>query len=203
MKEFVKKDMLYVKAYHKLNFVLALFFVLVSVFLNDSTFFAVYAVLMLSLISLSLINYDESEQFIYYALSIPKGREKLVASKYISNIIMSIGIVAVTALIYTTKLVGNEKSVEDVFQLLSMQIFASLLLPTFILPFNFAFGVKKGRLPSVLAAGLIFGATTVLGLEYGGGDLPDFMPLLIAIISLILYAGSFYISITIYKKKSF
>lgn len=204
MKEFIKKDMLYIKAYHKFNLLISLVFILSAAARMGNNFFAIYGVLFLTMISASLISYDETEQFIFYAVSIPKGREKLVSSKYISNLIVcACGIFTALLFFLAMGWIKAEGETENMCMLLSALCVVSMGIPAIMMPFNFALGVKKGRLPGMLAIGAIFGAITYLGILFDNGSVADYALLLIALGSLVLYGVSWCISLKIYKRKSF
>lgn len=204
MKEFIKKDMLYIKAYHKFNLLFSMVFILSAAASLGNNYFAVYGVVFLAMISSSLISYDETEQFVFYAISLPKGREKLVSSKYISNLIIcACGILAALVFYLIRFWTKADWEIENMCLMLSILCFVGMGIPAFMLPFDFALGVKKGRLPSIVVIGFIFGLITYLGLVYDGGGMPNFVLLLIVLASFILYAVSWCISLKIYKKKSF
>lgn len=199
MKEFIKKDMLYIKAYHKMNLIISLLFVISAAVNFGNNFFAAYGMLFLTMISTALMSYDESEQFIYYAVSLPKGRSKLVSSKYISNLILCAGGLLLAVISY---FIGGRDD-GTLLTLLTMLIFVSLTVPSFMLLFNFALGTKKGRLPGILALGAVFGVAAYFGAVNVEGGLPLLTAFAIVAVSSVLYAVSWCISIIIYKKKSF
>ncbi len=199
MKEFIKKDMLYIKAYHKMNLIISLLFVISAAVNFGNNFFAAYGMLFLTMISTALMSYDESEQFIYYAVSLPKGRSKLVSSKYISNLILCAGGLLLAVISY---FIGGRDD-GTLLTLLTMLIFVSLTVPSFMLLFNFALGTKKGRLPGILALGAVFGVAAYFGAVNVEGGLPLLTAFAIVAVSSALYAVSWCISLIIYKKKSF
>ncbi len=202
MKEFIKKDMLYIKAYHKMNLIISLLFIISAAVNFGNNLLAAYGMLFLTMISTALISYDESEQFIYYAVSLPKGRSKLVSSKYISNLILCAGGLLLAVISY---FIGGRDD-GTLLMLLTMLIFVSMTVPSFMLLFNFVLGTKKGRLPGILALGAVFGAAGVaanFGIANGEGGLPLLTAFTIAAVSSVLYAVSWCIALIIYKKKSF
>lgn len=199
MKEFIKKDMLYIKAYHKMNLIISLLFIISAAVNFGNNFFAAYGMLFLTMISTALMSYDESEQFIYYAVSLPKGRSKLVSSKYISNLILCAGGLLLAVISY---FIGGRDD-GTLLTLLTMLIFVSLTVPSFMLLFNFALGTKKGRLPGILALGAVFGIAAYFGAVNGEGGLPLLTAFTIVAVSSALYAVSWCIALIIYKKKSF
>lgn len=204
MREFIKKDMLYTKAYHKFNLIISMVFIISAAANFGNNFFTVYGVLFLSMVSISIMSYDEAEQFVYYALSIPKGREKLVGSKYLSNFILCAGGIVLAVVIWDICFITEGTvDIKKLFMLISMLLFVSLTIPAFMLPFNFALGVKKGRTPGFLALGVIFGLVALIGIINDEIGLPGYAPLLIALVAFVLYAVSWHISLKIYKKKSF
>lgn len=171
-------------------------------FSQDGMFYSIYSCLIVSLLPTTLLSYDERDKWDVYAQSLPFSKARLVSSKYLIGLL---GCIASLFIIILLKSIFQHSSLSVYF---SLALTGSLVLmaPAIVLPFMFRFGVEKGRvLYTVLvvaicaAGGFVSSALSdsAIVAKISGNTLIMLIPL----ISLLLYAASWLISIKLYKSK--
>ncbi len=208
MKGLVLKDIYMAVKYCRIYFLIAVVFAVVYVW-SDNLFLAAYPVLLASAVSVNLLSYDEKSKWSSYAGTFPYTRAQLVAAKYIVTLLA----LGVSVLLMGLGFAAHMLVVGD-FQLSKLLTFFGLLVcvgfasPSFMLPIIFRFGVEKGRI--AYYAVLVFfcaavGALGVVGPDAGVLDLPVAQNagvlLAAALIGVVLFAGSWFLSVRIYAKR--
>ncbi len=171
-------------------------------FSQQGMFYSIYSCLIVSLLPTTLLSYDERDKWDVYAQSLPFSKARLVSSKYLIGLL---GCIASLFIIVLLKSIFQHSSLSVYF---SLALTGSLVLmaPAIVLPFMFRFGVEKGRvLYTVLvvavcaAGGFVSSALSdsAIVAKISGNTLI----MLIPVISLLLYAASWLISIKLYKSK--
>lgn len=199
----LKKDLYVADKTGRLLLVLALVFSLLP---SLRSFGCTYA-MMLVMIPLNAIAYDEKSRWDRYAAMLPYRAEQLVWSKYLLAYLFTLlggAIIVVSAAIQ-----GAATGAADWRETLEMtaMLAGSMLFVTALgLPALYRFGAEKGRYVMILVMGVGVGAALALMGIFGElPALPD-LPLPAAILGLaVLAAGatyvSFRVSVGFYKKR--
>ena len=166
----------------------------------------VYPILMAAIIPMSLISYDERDQWTHYSGALPYSRKQLVSVKYLVGLIFLMGAFLVVMAVWTVKAV-----IQNTFSLGNFLAIGGILLPigfigpSLLLPVVFKFGAEKGRIAfyviigAICAAGVLLTGVNIQGEDFGGyGEL---WQVLICAASLILYLASWKISIIFYTRR--
>jgi len=201
----VIKDILNLKNSFRTSLLILALFSFMAYQSQDPTYLMGMFVLIMSIQSISSISYDELAKWDVYALTMPISRVKLVISKYILSIMLSIiALIISGAISYFVILpTSNMNTIE--FLLSSYLVFASsILLLSVLLPLIYRYGVEKSR----LLIFIVISIPVLIGIFFSkiGIDLPDENQLRTIfkvspfIIIALLFISSF-ISCRIYKNK--
>ena len=187
------------------------FLVIVAVFLavsftgDDNIFFLIYHIMIASVIPMTLVSYDEHDKCTAYSGTLPYTRAQLVSTKYLVG--MCFGSVAflISMAATTVRMILGGGFVLEQFALVGTALLVlGCLGPALILPYVFKYGAEKGRMAFYITIGLFTAAATVLaGIGFqvqvmGGGLWPLAV---VAGVSILLYALSWWLSIRFYQKR--
>ncbi|OUP62853.1 hypothetical protein B5F12_09340 [Pseudoflavonifractor sp. An176] len=187
------------------------FIVIVAVFLavsftgDDNIFFLIYPIMIASVIPMTLVSYDEHDKWTAYSGTLPYTRAQLVSTKYLVG--MCFGSVAflISMAATTVRMILGGGFVLEQFALVGTALLVlGCLGPALILPYVFKYGAEKGRMAFYITIGLFTAAATVLaGIGFqvqvmGGGLWPLAV---VAGVSILLYALSWWLSIRFYQKR--
>lgn len=187
------------------------FLVIVAVFLavsftgDDNIFFLIYPIMIASVIPMTLVSYDEHDKWTAYSGTLPYTRAQLVSTKYLVG--MCFGSVAflISMAATTVRMILGGGFVLEQFALVGTALLVlGCLGPALILPYVFKYGAEKGRMAFYITIGLFTAAATVLaGIGFqvqvmGGGLWPLAV---VAGVSILLYALSWWLSIRFYQKR--
>ena len=172
---------------------------------QDPTYLMGVFVLMMSIQSISSISYDELAKWDIYALTMPISRVKLVISKYILSIMLSIIALIISGTIAYLVILPTSNMNRLEFLLSAYLVFAiSTLLLSVLLPLIYKYGVEKSR----LLIFVVISIPVLIGIFFSkiGIGLPDenqlrnLFKVSPFIIIVLLFISSF-ISCRIYKNK--
>lgn len=187
------------------------FLVIVAVFLavsfsgDDNIFFLIYPIMIASVIPMTLVSYDEHDKWTAYSGTLPYTRAQLVSTKYLVG--MCFGTVAflISMAATTVRMILGGGFVLEQFAVVGTALLVlGCLGPALILPYVFKYGAEKGRMAFYITIGLFTAAATVLaGIGFqvqvmGGGLWPLAV---VAGVSILLYALSWWLSIRFYQKR--
>ena len=187
------------------------FIVIVAVFLavsftgDDNIFFLIYPIMIASVIPMTLVSYDEHDKWTAYSGTLPYTRAQLVSTKYLVG--MCFGSVAflISMAATTVRMILGGGFVLEQFAVVGTALLVlGCLGPALILPYVFKYGAEKGRMAFYITIGLFTAAATVLaGIGFqvqvmGGGLWPLAV---VAGVSILLYALSWWLSIRFYQKR--
>lgn len=177
--------------------VIAVFFAL-SFFGRNSQFFILYPLMMVSLVPVTLLSYDERDGWDKYSLTLPCTRAQLVSAKYLIGLIFG-GVVFL--LVELLLLIGL--SMGGNFDFLSMSsalLLMGLLGPSILMPFVFKFGSEKGRIAYYFVLALLFAVIAFL-IGMGFYEYLNGFSWLVIAAAVLLYLGSWRLSIHFYEKR--
>lgn len=147
MKALLLKDAYQLKAYCKSMLLVVGVFGVVSVFSQDNLFFFAYPIIMMGLLPVSMLSYDERSHWNDFCGCLPVSRAVIVGEKYLLGLLL----VVPTAVLLTalrglgTAIAGNFDLV-GLTQLGGLTLALGLLSIELCMPFFFKFGVEKGRI---------------------------------------------------------
>ena len=174
---------------------------------NMGSFMAVYAMIMCSMMGMSLVQLDEASHWNLYAQALPATRKDQVSSKYAVTLLCFGVVLALFAVIFVIlALLGRMTWAMAGVQTAVLAVLG-LLAPAFSMPAMFRWGSNKGRvifLAVIIAvscgAGVFFSA-----FPFDSSGLPDLpVPVLIALAALIpvaLFIGSWTLAVRWYEKR--
>lgn len=207
---FIKKDLLVMKNNLKYFLLMILVFAFFSRESNIIYFIPIFISIM---IFITTFSYDDYNKWNTYAITLPLSREKIVLAKYMTSLLLMVGTVLITFLLsFVIGTVNHSFDFDEVFPMLFGGLFALVLLQSFMYPLIYKFGTEKGRI------GLFVGVFAVSGLvgylvNHVKIDTTAFTGfiqffnqygiLLLSIVMVILFVGSYFVSKRIYLKKEF
>lgn len=207
---FIKKDLLVMKNNLKYFLLMILVFAFFSRESNIIYFIPIFISIM---IFITTFSYDDYNKWNTYAITLPLSREKIVLAKYFTSLLLMVGTVLITFLLsFVIGTVNHSFHFDEVFPMLFGGLFALVLLQSFMYPLIYQFGTEKGRI------GLFVGVFAVSGLvgylvNHVKIDTTAFTGfiqffnqygiLLLSIVMVILFVGSYFVSKRIYLKKEF
>ena len=207
---FIKKDLLVMKNNLKYFLLMILVFAFFSRESNIIYFIPIFISIM---IFITTFSYDDYNKWNTYAITLPLSREKIVLAKYLTSLLLMVGTVLITFLLsFVIGTVNHSFDFDEVFPMLFGGLFALVLLQSFMYPLIYKFGTEMGRI------GLFVGVFAVSGLvgylvnhvKIDTTALTGFIQffnqygiLLLSIVMVILFVGSYFVSKRIYLKKEF
>lgn len=207
---FIKKDLLVMKNNLKYFLLMILVFAFFSRESNIIYFIPIFISIM---IFITTFSYDDYNKWNTYAITLPLSREKIVLAKYMTSLLLMVGTVLITFLLsFVIDTINHSFDFDEVFPMIFGGLFALVLLQSFMYPLIYKFGTEKGRI------GLFVGVFAVSGLvgylvNHVKIDTTAFTGfiqffnqygiLLLSIVMVILFVGSYFVSKRIYLKKEF
>ena len=208
MKGLILKDLYMTVKYCKVNIIIALIWILLSLGLglSNGLFIAFYAVFLCDVIPSSLLAYDEKSRWVQYSETMPYTRAQIVSEKYVIELIIHVAILILIGTAHAVALI-----IGYTFDFASFAVFMMLIstMPlissVIVLPFMFKYGTEKGRLVHLIMVVVVVMAGNLTS-KMINNDVPEGVELLstilaTCIICLALFALSWYLSIVFYKNR--
>lgn len=206
MKGLLKKDFLMIGKHCRLLAAMCLIFAVVGGFAVDDTnfFFMVYPVLLGGIMPITLLSYDERAHWDLSCASLPISRATVVHERYLLCLLCFGVFFLLTLLSHALALLPKGRGAE-LGQLVGVLFLLGLTGPSLMLPICFRWGVEKARIlyyvliGGIVAAGMIFSAELM-----GRSALHTFGGMLLApVITLLVFAVSWLLSVKLYQKREF
>ena len=167
---------------------------------ENNSFFMFYGLIMLPIVNISLISYDERSHWDSFLETTPISRSTAVTEKYLLNLLLLLlwsPVVLAVYLIQSANL-GNP------VQAICICAYMALFFPAVIYPFIFALGSEKGRFAYFI---FIFAAMAIVAagvslMDQGAFVIPDELSLILLLPPIAAYLISWRVSIALYKKRS-
>lgn len=204
MKGYLLKDWYQFLKYYKYMVLMVLVFTGVSAFSENSWFFAFYPAVMMSLMPVTFISYDEKTGFCGYSAALPASRKTYVTAKYLLGLIGAGGVLLIFLLFHGVRAVVTAPAAAALLLTTAGLILsAGLISSGLMLPFTFRYGADKGRIAYVVVIGAACAAFAVYGLTMGdrGFSAAGWVPLLVLPAAILLYAASWLISVKVYENR--
>lgn len=200
-------------------FVCAIFLVS-GFFSNDVSFYTVFPCLILGMMPITLLAYDETDRWSTYAAALPLSRAAVVKARYLTGLLLGVlvaalctGVIVLTVPAADGSALASEAAMKGTLAsapmlTLGLLLAASLLPTALLLPFAYKWSVAKARIAYLILIGAMVGVTSALVMEAGPGAMHagsfDFAPfgagVLLVLVTLGLYALSCAVSIAIYRQ---
>lgn len=206
MKALILKDFYMLKSYFKYYFVLISIFVLSTLYQKEFfSFFIFYPSVICSMITVSLLGYDERSKWSEYSCAFPYTKAQVVSSKYIIGLILLGAVTLFTSLVQIIRMnIYDHFKLNEFFIFIAVTIILSLLSQSFSLPNVFKYGVEKGRLGYYVLIGisalLPFVNINIYGEIFKKFSIYTILTTILLII-VLLYILSWYLSIKFYQKR--
>ena len=209
MKGLLLKDAYQMWYYTRMIILAAVAMMLVGVFCmkEGSNFFVLYGGLLLGILPMLLLAYDQSGRFSAYSAALPVTKEQLVGCKYLIGLcsmalaeLLSMAALAAAQLLWGT--VTVQITVATLLQVAMLTLLGNMIL----LPLTYRFGYEKAKYVYYLSIGVL---ASLMGYFVSSGDsaysiLPAHGSLLVLAVVLAavlgLYALSWRLSVAWYGK---
>lgn len=210
MKGLFLTDIYMAMKYCRAYVLLTVVFLAVSFFGSDTMFFVLYPVLLAGMLPVTLLGYSERFKWNRYCDLLPVTRRQYVTEKYL----FSGGLlVLVLLLVMGTHWVREWRS--DSFDLVEYELFLLMAMlfgfvsPSVILPCIFKWGSEKGKIAYYVIVGLSCSFLPIQEMiprnpHTGAVTLWSFPSSAIpcaVILCMLLFAGSWWISVKVYEKR--
>ena len=209
MKGLIIKDFCLVKGYCKYYILLMAAFSLFSLF-SEQSYWTIFPCIYAGLIPMTLQAYDEREHWTAFSGALPYTKAQLVSAKYIDGLIYGGVTFAVNMILQLIKALASGNAEPGRLTGILCFSFAAMLLPVAVmLPFVFRFGTEKGRIMSIMVIALVIGVTSAASFapdagvvtSEGAGTAVGAVLALLPVISAVIYAASWLLSIKLYNKR--
>lgn len=213
MKGLLLKDLYMSEKYCRVFLLIVVVFFGMSLMSGPGFFLLAYPCILMGLIPASLISYDEREKWDVYSGTLPCSRRQLVSCKYLVGLIGELPVICITTVLYALGLFRmGAFDPRAVLGMAAVFLLLGLIGPAATLPFMFRFGAEKGRIAYFAVIILLCGVSAAFGSIQGSGVGENaltagiVMPqagvsFFLAVLAVLLYAGSWKLSIAFYKKR--
>lgn len=205
MKGLLLKDFYLSWRYCRILLILVVVFIALSWAGEGSMFFLFYPIILVSMIPVTLLGYDERDRWMGYSAALPYTRGQLVSAKYLVGLCFSGGafLLSVAATLVWMG-VNGVFSWEKLAVLGVTLLVLTCLCPAILLPFTFKYGVEKGRFAYYITIGICCGVGAFL--VSAGFEIPTVINSFwllgaVAGVSVLLYVLSWWLSIRFYQKR--
>lgn len=205
MKGLLLKDFYMIGKYCRFFILMNLIFLVCSVMGEEYMFYAFFPSILLGILPMTLIAYDERSKWSVYGNIFPYSRAQMVSVKYVIALIGVGAATLITFIVQCLRMCQNSSVTWQEAGIIAMiSGIVGMINPSILLPFIFKYGVEKGRiiyyigLGGVSAASVMFfkGAKLLEVLQDVEGSL-----FLVLLGVIVLFALSWLLSIRIYQKK--
>ena len=210
MKGLLLKDAYQMWYYTRWIILVSVAMMLVGVFCmkEGSNFFMQYGGLLLGILPMTLLTYDQNGRFSAYSAALPVTKEQLVGGKYLTGLCgMALAELLSMAALAAAQLLWGMVSVQITVATLLQVAMLTLLGNIILLPLTYRFGYEKSRYVYYLSIGML---ASFMGYFVSSGDnalnsiLPAHGSLLVLVVVLVavlaLYALSWRLSVAWYGK---
>lgn len=203
MKGLLLKDFYMIKKYFRFYLILIPVFLVASFFSDDGTgFVACYPMILLAMIPMNLLAYDEGFKWDRYCAALPCSRAAQVSAKYVVMLCIFALVFVLSALVQILRIVSNGGDFAGFDFMLAVLFSLGTISPAISMPIIYKFGVSKGRVVSIAVFALLVAVST------GKDALPTPPVESIGSLSLIaipvcsaIFAVSWLLSIRFYKQR--
>lgn len=203
MKGLMLKDLYVMKKYARTTALVALVFAAVGLMSANNASFAGMISMMSTMMIVNAFSYDDLAKWDRYALSMPISRKTMVGARFLLGLILWAGglVLALAIMMLSMAIHGQTAFLESL--LVVVIIGAGMLMAMSIaVPLLYKFGVEKGRMLMLLAF-LPPVAIAMIPLWLYGDSAVSYLIALFPLLSLAMYAGAYWMSVKIVRKKDY
>ena len=210
MKGLLLKDAYQMWSYTRWIILVSVAMILMGTFFmkDSSNFFMLYGGLMLGILPMTLLAYDQNSRFSAYCAALPVTKEQIVGGKYIIGLcgmalaeLLSMAALAAAQLLWGT--VTVQITVATLLQVAMLTLLGNIIL----LPLSYRFGYEKAKYVYYLCIGML-GGLMGIAVSSGGILLNSILPahgsalvgVVVLAVVLALYAVSWRLSVEWYGK---
>ena len=210
MKGLLLKDAYQLWSYTRWIILVSVAMILMGTFFmkDSSNFFMLYGGLMLGILPMTLLAYDQNSRFSAYCAALPVTKEQIVGGKYIIGLcgmalaeLLSMAALAAAQLLWGT--VTVQITVATLLQVAMLTLLGNIIL----LPLSYRFGYEKAKYVYYLCIGML-GGLMGIAVSSGGILLNSILPahgsalvgVVVLAVVLALYAVSWRLSVAWYGK---
>ena len=200
MKGLLLKDFYVMKKELRAFLFIIVFFTAFSFVGENNSFFIFYGLVMLPIVNISLISYDERSHWDSFLETTPVSRSTAVTEKYLLTLLLLLIWSPVVLAFYLIQ----APNLGSPLQAVCICMYMALFFPAIIYPFIIALGSEKGRLAYFI---FIFVAMAAIAagvslMDQGAFVIPDGLSLILLLPPVVFYGISWRLSIALYKKRS-
>ena len=205
MKGLLEKELIVFLKNNKIQIAVILLFAIMGV-VSKNAAYVLFIPLLLPMQIKSVLTWDELCKWDKYAGCLPVEKKTIVGAKYLMILFSSLfSIVLVTACFALMNVISGEP-IQNMLVYFGTAAAESLLLPALMMPFDFKFGSTKGRAIYLIVTAVGIAAIGSAMLENGQNLLakisnPAQMTLILAAVSLAVFAASWFISVKFYESR--
>lgn len=144
MKGLVIKDFLIIRSAIKTSVIFVFFYMILGFFTKDFSSVSTILIILLAMLAMTTLAYDERAKFNTYALTMPLSSLDIVLGKYIFGLILLIigGLFSIIPYFFwQTSATWGEKMF-----IIGISVASGIFLQSFVLPMMFKLGAEKGRI---------------------------------------------------------
>ena len=204
MKGLLLKDWYVMKKTCRAYLLLVVVFLSISVFGGENVFMVFYPAMLVGMIPVTLLGYDERCKWQITCAAMPCTRAQFVSAKYLIGLLAQLATLGLTALAQALRMTLNGGFHWLTWgTLLAVMLAMSLLTAAITPPLMFRFGVEKGRILYCVTVGLMCGGSTIIGLSGALDAAPFTVTALVGMVAAAaaVYALSWRLSIALYQKR--
>ncbi len=207
MKGLLLKDFYMTVKYCRAYLLIVVVFTAVSFFSADNLFIF-YPCLMVGMIPVNLLAYDERSKWTLYSGTLPYSKAQIVSGKYLIGLFAQLAVLVITGICQTIIMHRNGIfALTELLGLLALLLVTSCASSSLTLPIIFRWGVEKGRIAYAVVIGMVFAVSTMVTMSFGtGAGLRITVPFrgalaILCAVGIGIYALSWYLSIVFYRKR--
>ena len=162
MKALILKDLCQLKAYCKSLLLMVGVFTLVIPFSDGNLFFCIYPVMMISMLPMTLLSYDERTKWNCYCAALPFRRSQIVTAKYLLCLLLTLPMALLVLGLSAIRIAVSGSGQWSALAVLAVSLLVmSTLSSSLSMPFLFRFGVEKGRLLYIIIVCIACGSISL------------------------------------------
>lgn len=215
MKGLIIKDFIILKKTMKMFLIISVLYFFIAISTDDPYFFTSMMTVLLAITTISLFSYDNMAKWDVYALTMPIDRRKIIEARYLTMLLLTLtGAAVSTVMTAVISLYSKNDLSAQNFINIGYASLAIILIMSIMIPFVIKMGVERARLifVTVYIVPLILITLLKRMVEKQSLVIPDWLGNAAEVVIkninivgpvtvLLALLVSYYISLSIYKKK--
>lgn len=211
MKGLLLKDWYMTVKYCRSFAIIVAVFLAFSMFGDSNLFFICYPMVIVSMIPVTLISYDEREKWDVYAGTLPYTRKQIVQGKYLTGLLWTVGIMLSVSVFQTVRMfVTGSFDIRELAFIIEVVLTIGVIVPALHIPLIYKFGIEKGRIMNMAIIIILCVVSTMLMQDNVMAEKViammsrapmELVMVVLPVTVLAVYGLSCAASVVIYKKK--